>query len=91
MIKNILDRVLLSLYHEDKYYRYPINQILNNCDVIINDYQEQLQLASRLEKDDLVELSASGGIIKLRLLDAGVIFCETTSYSQPNVPIIKQM
>lgn len=91
MIKNILDRVLLSLYHKDRYYRYPINQILNNCDVIVIDYQEQLQLASQLKKDGLVELSASGGIIKLQLLDTGVIFCETTSYSQPNVPIIEQV
>lgn len=92
--KQILDFVLSELYNKDiqnsvKGCLFSLDDILTNK-FSLTDGQKEL-ISSILTKDGYVISSYRGNHIKLTITSYGKQFCETSSYSQPNVPIIKQI
>lgn len=92
--KQILDFVLSELYNKDiqnsiKGCLFSLDDILTNK-FSLTDGQKEL-ISSILTKDGYVISSYRGNHIKLTITSYGKRFCETSSFSQPNIPIIKQI
>ena len=64
---------------------YSLNEIFTG------QYNSQDYYVDILSREGYVISSYRGNHIELTITSYGKQFCETSSYSQPNVPIIKQM
>ena len=85
-----LDHILLELYERELASGnmqgwYSLNEIFTG------QYNSQDYYVDILSREGYMISSYRGNHIELTITSYGKQFCETSSYSQPNVPIIKQM
>ena len=85
-----LDNILLELYERELASGnmqgwYSLNEIFTG------QYNSQDYYVDILSREGYMISSYRGNHIELTITSYGKQFCETSSYSQPNVPIIKQM
>ena len=85
-----LDHILLELYERELASGnmqgwYSLNEIFTG------QYNSQDYYVDILSREGYMISSYRGNHIELSITSYGKQFCETSSYSQPNVPIIKQM
>ena len=86
----ILDHILLELYKKDL-ADGNMQRLYSMNEIFADQYNSQDYYVDILSREGYVISSYRGNHIKLTITSYGKRFCETSSFSQPNVPIIKQM
>ena len=86
----ILDHILLELYKKDL-ADGNLQRLYSLNEIFTGQYNSQDYYVDILSREGYVISSYRGNHIELTITSYGKQFCETSSYSQPNVPIIKQM
>ena len=86
----ILDHILLELYKKDL-ADGNLQRLYSLNEIFADQYNSQAYYVDILSREGYVIASYQGHQIELTITSYGKRFCETSSYSQPNVPITKQM
>ena len=86
----ILDHILLELYKKDL-ADGNLQRLYSLNEIFADQYNSQDYYVDILSREGYVIASYQGHQIELTITSYVKRFCETSSYSQPNVPITKQM